>query len=226
MNKMSTKTIITLVVLLIAIIVIIIIFSGSGGNIPSVTEILNPTSTSTPEQTATSSQTAGTATKKTTSTANKPALIQSSIIITGITHDLADPKCSIKNTSGAGGTVQNILELSFNDRVIANQYAVFTIQDFENNASNLLKLGEHDATGNFWDTFYSTLDKGYSYSISYITGDEMSVVWNKITTSAYGFSGSGYIQIKKRIDVNAPGAIKGTYIPAQTINFQCLSGTR
>lgn len=138
-------------------------------------------------------------------------------------YDLYVKECYVTATVP---DVWYVLEIVFVDRSGSKRIS-FSVQDPENKASNLLTLGLHPATGNAWDKISNHLgvpEEGHSSSSPPIESDEMEIVWESIDESFEGTgrieNGNGYIEIKKRIDVDFP-TIDPYYYPPQTIYFDC-----
>lgn len=132
-------------------------------------------------------------------------------------------------------------------RVSDGGLATFKVQDPDNDPDNLLALGEHNATGQYFDSAYSGLTDD-RISMDFLESDQFSIVWQSILVSGQTFSGEGYISIKQRINyacvdsiqtvdgVFGPGdpiydqyfelnCAPGFYFPEQKIRFACEEST-
>jgi hypothetical protein len=160
----------------------------------------------------------------------------------GDTFHFGPPECVVSGT--VGGVTQYFLWIRFSDS--ENRAIEFSVQDHENNPANLITVGDHPATGHHWDGIYNRMQSA-EFTINYIDSDQLSIVWEDVALNGRRLSGTGYIEIKERIELACPDSIfigggyaypgdpvydtyyemycePGYFFPAQKICFECEEG--
>jgi len=152
-------------------------------------------------------------------------------------------ECTVSGTDGGEPTYS--LQIRFTDE--EGRSIGFGIQDQDNDPANLLLPGLHLATGQHWDGISNRMQPS-SFTINYLGSDYLSVFWEEVDLQDHYFSGRGYIEIHRRLELSCPDRIwiggkyaypgdpeydnyyetycaPGYYYPAQRIWFTCENGT-
>ena len=160
----------------------------------------------------------------------------------GETYDFGAPECFVSGTEG--GVTKYSLRIRFVDS--ENRAIEFSVQDQENNPANLVTVGEHPTTGQHWDGIHNRMQPA-TFTINHMDSDQLAVVWEEVTLDGRTFSGTGYIDIRERIELACADSIfigggyahpgdpeydsyyeaycaPGYYYPAQKIWFVCEEG--
>jgi hypothetical protein len=75
----------------------------------------------------------------------------------------------------------------------------FSIQAPDDCIDSLLTKGTHTATGGAGDVIRTFLPGRASFSMTGLTAEDLEITWGEVSTTSTGFSGAGYVYIKREI---------------------------